>query len=125
LFRRESTAHLPRMSTLLSMNFGTNPTFAKYALRNVKRLLGNQMAVEVAQNSIRNYQSPASKGKAGRKTITEEVGFFAVNRRSGRNHPGEIATQSVLKLTCKEKVGKAYTPDELLLAETCMKRLLR
>src|SRR5262249_43773270 len=87
--------------------------FAKYALRNVKRILGNQMAVEVAESSIRDYQSARLKEKVAPKTINEEVGFLLrLLGDQGEVVRGRLRRQKVLKLTCRKQVGKAYNPDE-------------
>lgn len=51
-------------------------TFAEYVLGNVKRHLGEQMAVEVAEKTVKTYQSDRLKEKAAPKTINEEVGFL-------------------------------------------------
>jgi hypothetical protein len=43
--------------------------FAKYAVGNVKRLLGNHMVVEVAETTVKEYQFMRLKEKAASKSI--------------------------------------------------------
>jgi integrase len=88
-------------------------TFAEYALGNVKRHLGEHMAVEVAEKTIREYQSTRLKEKAAPKTINEEVGFLL--RLLGDQGDGiraRLRRQKALKLATGKQVGKSYTPEE-------------
>src|SRR5262249_36534819 len=95
-------------------------TFAEYALANVKRHLGDQMAVEVAEKTVKAYQSDRLKEKAAPKTINEEVGFLLrLLGDQGDAIRARLRRQKALKLATGKQVGKAYTPDEKerLLAE--------
>jgi integrase len=88
-------------------------TFAEYALGNVTRHLGEQMAVEVAENTVKAYQSDRLKEKAAPKTINEEVGFLL--RLLGDQGDGiraRLRRQKALKLATGKQVGKACTPEE-------------
>jgi len=95
-------------------------TFAEYALGNVTRHLGEKMAVEVAEKTVKAYQSDRLNEKAAPKTINEEVGFLL--RLLGDQGDGiraRLRRQKALKLAAGKQVGKAYTPEEKerLLAE--------
>jgi integrase len=95
-------------------------TFAEYALRNVTRHLGEQMAVEVAEKTVKAYQSDRLKEKAAPKTINEEVGFLLrLLSDQGDGIRARLRRQKALKLATGKQVGKAYTPEEKerLLAE--------
>src|SRR5262249_7169052 len=51
-------------------------TFAEYAIGHVVRLLGNQMQVDVSDETVAQYQSTRLKEGASPKSINEEVGFL-------------------------------------------------
>jgi len=88
-------------------------TFAEYALGNVTRHLGEQMAVEVAEKTVKAYQSGRLKEKAAPKTINEEVGFLLrLLGDQGDAIRARLRRQKALKLTTGKQVGKAYTPEE-------------
>jgi integrase len=89
-------------------------TFAQYALGNVKRHLGEQMAVEVAERTVKEYQSARIQETAAPKTINEEVGFLLrLLGDQGDAIRGRLRRQKALKLAAGKQVGKAYTPDEI------------
>ena len=95
-------------------------TFAEYALDHVKRHLGKQMAVDMADETVTEYQSTRLKENAAPKTINEEVGFLL--RLLGDQGDGiraRLRRRKALKLATGKQVGKAYTPEEKerLLAE--------
>ena len=62
-------------------------TFAEYALGNVTRHLGEHMAVEVAEKTVKEYQSDRLQGE-GRTQDDQRRGGFPVTvvGRSGRRH---------------------------------------
>jgi hypothetical protein len=75
-------------------------TFAEYALGNVTRHLGEQMAVEVAEKTVKGYQSGRLKEKAAPKTINEEVGFLLrLLGDQGDAIRARLRRQKALKLT--------------------------
>lgn len=87
--------------------------FAEYALRHLTRHLGKQMAVEVTEKTIKDYQTTRLKEKAAPKTINEEVGFLL--RLLGEQGDGirvKLRRQKTLKLPTRSDIGKAYTPEE-------------
>ena len=88
-------------------------TFAEYALSKLKRHLGKKMTVEVAEKTVKEYQSTRLREKAAPKTINEEVGFLL--RLLGDRGDGiraRLRRQKALKLATGKQVGKAYTPEE-------------
>jgi integrase len=88
-------------------------TFAEYALGNVKRHLGEQMAIEVAEKTVRDYQSTRLRENAAPKSINEEVGFLL--RLLGDPSDairGRLRLQKTLKLATGKQVGKAYNSEE-------------
>lgn len=99
-------------------------TFAEYALGHLARHLGKQMAVEITEKTVKDYQTARLKEKAAPKTINEEVGFLL--RLLGEQGDGIRATlrrQKALKLSARSDVGKAYTGDEKgLLYDAAKKR---
>ena len=50
-------------------------TFAEYALRHVKRLLGEKMQAEISDKIMNTYQTERLSEKAAPKSINDEVGF--------------------------------------------------
>src|SRR5579883_1419148 len=100
-------------------------TFAEYALGHLKRHLGKQMAVEVTEKTVKDYQTARLKENASPKTINEEVGFLL--RLLGEQGDGiraKLRRQRALKLPTRSDVGKAYTPEEkgLLYGEAKKRR---
>lgn len=87
--------------------------FAEYALNHLTQHLGKQMAVEVTEKSVKDYQTARLKEKAAPKTINEEVGFLL--RLLGDQGDGiraKLRRQKALKLPVRSDIGKAYTPEE-------------
>jgi integrase len=88
-------------------------TFAEYALANVKRHLGAMMAVEVAEKTVKAYQSDRLKEKAAPKTINEEVGFLLrLLADQGDAIRSRLRRQKALKLAVRKGVGKAFATEE-------------
>jgi integrase len=88
-------------------------TFAEYAVGNVTRHLGELMAVDVTDKTVKNYQTARLKEKAAPKTINEEVGFLLrLLGEAGEPIRARLRRQKALKLAIREQVGKAYTPEE-------------
>jgi hypothetical protein len=50
--------------------------FAEYALSHLVQHVGKQMAVEITEKTVKDYQTARLKEKAAPKTINEEVGFL-------------------------------------------------
>jgi len=88
-------------------------TFAEYAVGNVIRHLGELMAVDVTDKTVKDYQTARLKEKAAPKTINEEVGFLLrLLGEAGEPIRARLRRQKALKLAIREQVGKAYTPEE-------------
>jgi integrase len=103
----------------------SSATFAEYALRHVKRLTGATMSVDVSEETITGYQTARLKEKAAPKSVNEEVGFLL--RLLG--DPGDVLRVKIkrkkrLKLTVKEHVALAFTPEQkdALLAQAKLRR---
>jgi integrase len=85
----------------------------EYALGNVTRHLGEQMAVEVAEKTVKAYQSDRLKEEAAPKTINEEVGFLLrLLGDQGDGIRGRLRRQKALKLPVLKSIGKAYAPEQ-------------
>jgi integrase len=88
-------------------------TFAVYAVRNVTRHLGQVMAVDVTDKTVKNYQAARLKEKAAPKTINEEVGFLLrLLGEAGDPIRARLRRQKSLKLAIRNQVGKAFSPEE-------------
>jgi integrase len=88
-------------------------TFAEYAIGNLKRHLGETMAVDVTDKTVKAYQTTRLKEKAAPKTINEEVGFLLrILGEAGDAIRARLRRQKTLKLPVRRQVGKAYTPEE-------------
>ena len=99
-------------------------TFAEYALNHLTRHLGKQMAVEITEKTVKEFQTARLKEKAAPKTINEEVGFLL--RLLGEQGDGirvKLKRQKALKLAVRTDIGKAYGSEEKgLLYDEAKKR---
>lgn len=74
-------------------------TFAEYAVGNVTRHLGELMAVDLTDKTVKNYQTARLKEKAAPKTINEEVGFLLrLLGQAGEPIRARLRRQKALKL---------------------------
>jgi integrase len=88
-------------------------TFAKYAVGNVTRHLGASMVVDVADDTVKLYQTSRLKEGAAPKTINEEVGFLLrLLGDAGDFIRVRLRRQKALKLSVNQHQGKAYSPEE-------------
>jgi integrase len=88
-------------------------TFAEYAVGIVTRHVGEMMAVDVTDKTVKNYQTARLKEMAAPKTINEEVGFLLrLLGMGGDAIRARLRRQKTLKLAVRHQVGKAYTPEE-------------
>ena len=88
-------------------------TFAEYALGRVTEHLGELMAVDVSDKTVKHYQTVRLKAKAAPKTINEEVGFLLrLLGIGGDAIRARLRRQKTLKLAVRHQVGKAYSPEE-------------
>ena len=99
-------------------------TFAEYALGHLTRHLGKQMAVEITEKTIKEYQTARLKEKAASKTINEEVGFLLrLLGEQGDSIRVKLRRQKALKLAVRSEIGKAYSAEEKgLLYDEAKKR---
>lgn len=87
--------------------------FAEYAIGNVTRHLGELMAVDVSDKLVKAYQTARLKEQAAPKTVNEEVGFLLrLLGEAGELVRARLRRQKALKLAIRERVGKAYSPEE-------------
>jgi integrase len=87
--------------------------FAEYALGHLTQHLGKQMAIEVTEKTVKDYQTARLKEKAAPKTINEEVGFLLrLLGEQGDSIRAKLRRQKALKLPTRSEIGKAYTPEE-------------
>lgn len=88
-------------------------TFAEYALKHVKRLLGKHMAVDMTATKGKDYQTARLKEKGSPKSINEEVGFLLrVLGERGDFIRAKMRREKTLKLSGRNQVAKAFSPVE-------------
>lgn len=99
-------------------------TFADYALNHLTKHLGKQMAVEVTEKTVKDYQTARLKEDASPKSINEEVGFLLrLLADQGDSIRVKLRRQKALKLATRSDIGKAYSPEEKgLLYDAAKKR---
>jgi integrase len=97
-------------------------TFARYAIKHVTRLLGDLMAVDIADRVVFKYQTDRLSEGASPKTINEEVGFLLrlLSVRQAGALRAQLKQQKKLKLKVGKTIGRAYTTEEknALIAST-------
>ncbi len=87
--------------------------FARYAIGHITRLLGDSMAIDITDKTVKAYQMMRLKESAAPKTINEEVGFLLrLLGEAGDLVRARLRRQKTLKLAVRQGVGKAYTPEE-------------
>jgi integrase len=75
--------------------------------------MGNTLAVNVTDRAVREYQSDRLKESAAPKTINEEVGFLLrILGDQGDVLRAKLKKTKSLKLPVRERVGRAFTPEE-------------
>jgi integrase len=88
-------------------------TFAEYAIGHIKRLLGDVMLVDVAEETIKDYQDCRLHEKAAPKSINEEVGFLLrILGGQGDVLRVRLRKKKLLKLRTRSNVGKAFGVEE-------------
>jgi integrase len=89
------------------------PTFAKYALGHVKRLLGSLMLLQVTPAVVKRYQHDRLKEEAAPKSVNEEVGLLLrLCGNQGDSIRGVLKRTKSLKLTLPPSPGKPFEGDE-------------
>jgi integrase len=87
--------------------------FAEYALGHVARHLGELMAVDISDKTVREFQSARLKEQAAPKSINEEVGFLLrLLAEQGDCIRAKLRRQKALKLPVRSQVGKAFESEE-------------
>jgi integrase len=113
-FFEEYTLRLPQSAT-----------FAEYAIRHIKRLVGDKMLVDMNEASVIKYQNDRLTEGAAPKTVNEEVGFLLrVLGDLGDLLRVRLTKKKKLKLKVRNNIGKAYTAEEKerMLAEAANAR---
>ena len=88
-------------------------TFASYAVRHMKRIIGTKMVVDCNEQLVTSYQNDRLIEGAAPKTINDEVGFLLrVMDDRGDLLRLRLKKRKLLKLKVGKSVGKAYTEDE-------------
>jgi integrase len=100
-------------------------TYAIYALRHVKELLGGKLVVEITPTVVKRYQMNRLGQKAAPKTINDEVMLLLrLCGDQGDLIRVKLHREKSLKLKLPPSPGRAYTPDEKarMLAEAAKLR---
>lgn len=90
-------------------------TFAKHAVGYVARLLGDMMAVDIADSVLLKYQTDRLSAGAAPKTVNEEVGFLLLRLLSVPQSGAlraQLKQQKKLRLKIDKTVGRAFTAEE-------------
>jgi integrase len=88
-------------------------TFAVYAVRHIKRIIGNRMFVDCNEAIVVAYQNERLSEKAAPKTVNDEVGFLLrILGDQGDLLRLRLKKRKLLKLKVGKPIGKAYTAEE-------------
>ena len=88
-------------------------SFAQYALGHVTRHLGAKMLVDIAGDTVKQYQTARLKEGASPKSINEEVGFLLrLLGDRGDSIRLKLRREKSLKLKTDESVGKAFSFEQ-------------
>jgi len=88
-------------------------TFAVYAVRHIKRIIGNRMFVDCNEAVVVAYQNERLSEKAAPKTVNDEVGFLLrILGDQGDLLRLRLKKRKLLKLKVGKPIGKAYTAEE-------------
>jgi hypothetical protein len=87
--------------------------FAEYAVGHVTRHLGAKMLVDIADDTVKQYQTARLKEKASPKSINEEVGFLLrlIGDR-GDSIRIKLRREKSLKLKTGQNIGKAFSAEQ-------------
>jgi integrase len=90
-----------------------SPTYAEYALGHVSRLLGGSLVVEITPNVVKRYQADRLNGKAGPKTINDEVQLLIrLCGEQGVLIRAMLRRDKALKLPLPPSPGRPYSTEE-------------
>jgi integrase len=88
-------------------------TYAEYALRHVKSILGDRLVVEITPNVVKQYQAARLREKAGPKTINDEVQLLLrLCGEQGALIRATLRRDKALKLPLPASPGRPYSSDE-------------
>ena len=88
-------------------------TFARYALSHIKVKIGKTMVADVADETVKTYQTDRLKEKAAPKSINEEVGFLLrILGEQGDFLRIKLRRSHVLKLATGHRVARAFSLEE-------------
>lgn len=87
--------------------------FAEYAVGHVVRHLGEKMVVEIAESTVKEYQSARLREKASPKTINDEIGFLLrLLGDAGDVLRARLRKNKMLRLDVPRTTGKAYSDED-------------
>jgi integrase len=87
--------------------------FVTYSIANIKQHLGERMAVEVSDATVKDFQSARLNEKAAPKTINEDVGILLrLLGEQGGAIRARMRQQKALKLATRRGVGRAFALEE-------------
>ncbi len=87
--------------------------FATYAALHLQRLLGDLMIVEVAEQTVKEYQDQRLREDASPKSVNDEVGILLrIMDDAGDLLRIRLKKKRLLKLKVRKTVGKAYNDLE-------------
>lgn len=87
--------------------------FAEGALAHIIEHLGELMAVDFTDQTVKDYQTARLKQKAAPKTINDEVVFLLrLLGDRGEAIRGRLRRQKALKLPVRQRIGKPYSRQE-------------
>ena len=88
-------------------------TFAEYALRHLKRLIGKAMAVDVSEGLVTGYQTSRLTEGASPKSVNEEVSFLIrLLDDQGDALRVRLKRKKLLKIASRPRTSKAFEEDE-------------
>ena len=95
------------------MRLPQSATFAEYAIRHIKRLVGDKMLVDMNEATLIKYQNDRLTESAAPKTVNEEVGFLLrIMGDLGDLVRVRLKKKKKLKLKVRNDIGKAYSTEE-------------
>lgn len=90
-----------------------SPTYAEYALKHVKTVLGTKLIVEITPTVVKRYQTARLAEKAGPKTINDEIMLLLrLCGEQGDLIRSTLKREKSLKLKLPPSPGKAFTAEE-------------
>lgn len=89
------------------------PTFAKYAVGHVTRLVGDKLVVDISDVAVKSYQTARLKEGAAPKSVNDEVTFLLrLLGDAGDVLRVRLRKDKAVKLKVSHDVARAFTPEE-------------